>query len=342
MKLIQLVIFANLLVNSVPFIVSPLTPFNEWHCVEFMKNVDVTKPFAFNVGELPLVTWFKNKEPMSTVNICSHMGSKLDHGKVLLNGCLICPYHGLSHSKNMSFGETIIFEDKLWWSYKPKKQMPPKIPLYHNKKYSSSYISVDIDTSLITSVNNLMDINHAAHVHNNMLGFGSNIPVTNVKTVEFEHDIDKYGLSFTYKTNSNLRHIKTEMTNSENFHIYEYPYFAWSRVSMPNNQNLFINVNMLPIAPNKTRWFVTVRHNFWTSYFEKYMVEIAARCILQQDKEQLSRQIEESELKQLIISEKHLKNEEHFADIHNMLLRYKYPDKDMVVDLVKYHKNIHP
>ena len=42
-------------------------------------------------------------ETISTINICKHLGSTLDKENIE-NGCLVCPYHGLKHSKTDSFG----------------------------------------------------------------------------------------------------------------------------------------------------------------------------------------------------------------------------------------------
>ena len=57
--------------------------FREWYCVGFEKNIDKTKPYQFNIGELPMVAWFDNKNnTYSTINICKHMGAKLSNGKI--------------------------------------------------------------------------------------------------------------------------------------------------------------------------------------------------------------------------------------------------------------------
>lgn len=324
----------------VPMMKSPISPFNEWHCIDFVKNIDKTKPFSYNVGDLPLVSWFntKNNSVLSTLNICSHMGSKLDHGKVI-DGCLTCPYHGLIHDEEKTFGKTLIFQDKLWWSYEPKYQLPPAIPFYKSKKFETSHMTIDIDANIIDCAFNTMDMNHPAYVHNNILGFGSNIPPTDVKTLKY-HKKNKVGLSFTYKSNSNLVHLKNELKLSKNFHIYEYPYSTWSRVSLPNNQHLIINVNMLPLSQDKTRWFITMKYNYWNKmHFEKSLMYFAANCILYQDKYQLARQAEVSELKNMVMFQHTFEHEEHFCDLKNLFTEYEYPDKQKVIELYKYHKN---
>jgi|694.fasta_scaffold00159_16 nitrite reductase/ring-hydroxylating ferredoxin subunit len=321
------------------YVTTSLAPFNEWHCIDFMKNIDMSKPHVYNIGALPLVSWFDEKNnPMTTVNVCKHLGSKLDHGKVK-DGCLTCPYHGLEHDVKDTFGKSIIFQDKLWWSYEPKTKNPPAIPYYNKKMFATSEIKIDIDANLIDCVYNAMDLNHPAFVHNNAFGFGSNIPPSNIKTIKYKN-IDKLGLTFVYKSNSNLIHFKRELRKSHNFHIYEYPYFTWSRVSLPTNEQLFVNVNMLPLAENKTRWLVTLKHNFWTTSVEKYFMKFAALCILLQDKMQLSKQANVDELKKIIMHQTIFDNEEHIMDIKNIVEKYKYPDHNSVLQLYKYDKYI--
>jgi phenylpropionate dioxygenase-like ring-hydroxylating dioxygenase large terminal subunit len=346
MRYIDKILYVILLANTFPsysqgFVYSIVKPFNEWHCIDFVKNIDKSKPHAYNVGDLPLVSWFdKSGDTFSTVNICSHMGSKLDHGTVK-DGCLVCPYHGLQHDNTKAFGETMIFQDKLWWSYEPKNKRPPAVPFYNNKNFETAEMTIDMDANLLDCAYNTMDLNHPAFVHNNMLGFGSNIPPTNVNTVEYAKD-DKVGLSFTYKSNSNLAHLKRELKKSQNFHVYGYPYNTWSRVSLPNNQHLIINVDLLPLAPNKTRWFVTMKFNYWNNVLlEKALMYFAANCILYQDKHQMARQAKVSDLKDLVMFQTVLQNEEHLDKLKNMLSKYAYPDKNKVLDLYQYHKQKH-
>ena len=336
--MLKVLIFINLFLHSCSLL-SQLSVFNTWHCIDFIKNIDTKKPYAYNIGELPLVSWFNNGEPLSTINICGHLGSKLDHGKVTNKGCLICPYHGLEYNGNNTFGKTIIFQDKLWWCYKPKNKLPPAIPFYNNKKFETSLIKINIDTNIIDCAYNTMDINHPSYIHNNIFGFGSHIPPTNIKIVEYPKNKDKLGLSFNYKTNSILVHLKKELIQSDNFHIYEYPYTTWSRVSLPNNQHLFVNVNMLPLSPNKTQWLVTLKHNYLNkSPIEKKMMSFAAECILSQDKEQLSKQAPEIALKRAIIHSEKISNDKHINKMKTMFSKYIYPDHKIVLNLYNYHK----
>jgi len=327
-----------LIINLISSVCCFIQTFNHWHCIDLVKNIDKSKPYVFNIGELPLVTWFNNSIPLTTINICKHMGSKLDTGKIISNGCLQCPYHGLEHSDKHSFGETMIFEGRLWWSYNPLNKNPPATPFYNNKKFATTMIKLDIDANIVDCAFNTMDLNHPAFVHNNIFGFGSNIPPENIKT--FKYNDNKIGLGFTYKSNSNLVHFKKGLKYSRNFHIYEYPYTSWSRVTLPNGEHLIVNVNLLPIGPNKTRWFVTLKYNYWNKYpFEKLFMEFAARCILFQDKLQLSKQALENGLKRMVLYQHSFDNDNHVEELREMFKKYEYPDMIHVTRLYEYHKN---
>jgi phenylpropionate dioxygenase-like ring-hydroxylating dioxygenase large terminal subunit len=315
-----------------------MSPFDRWHCIDFVNNIDKAKPYAYNIGELPLVAWFdKHGDPQTTVNICSHMGSTLNHGKINKEGCLVCPYHGLVHNKNKTFGKSLIFQDKLWWSYAPIQETPPAMPFYNNKNYETSFFSYTVDSNIIDTAYNLMDVNHPAFVHNNPLGFGSSIPPSNFKVIKYPKNNHKIGLSFMYSTNKNLHSIKRELQRSKNFHIFEYPYTTWSRVSLPNNEQLFLNVNFLPISDNKTKMLITVKHNFWKSSLEKRMIDFMTYCVFSQDRDQMIRQADETPLKKLVMHQHVMHNEEHILMMKSMFQNYRVPNSDDVMQLYKAH-----
>jgi hypothetical protein len=316
-----------------------LAPFNRWHCIDFVKNIDQNKPYSYNIGDLPLVSWFDKDKAYTTMNICDHMGSKLDNG-VVDKGCLYCPYHGISYDENRTFGETMIFEDKLWWSYEPIKTTPPRVPFYHNKHYTTSTITTDIGANVADCIYNTMDINHPSMIHNNIFGFGSNIPPDNIKTIRYPFEKEKIAMSFNYKSTSGLVHLKNSLKKSVNFHMYEYPLTSWSRVSLPRNENLFVNVNLLPLSQDKTRWIITLKHNFWKSSIEREFLKIAAKCIIYQDEMQMKKQSIDSPLKNIIMNQRELPNEDHLNDIKQMVNNYRYPTTGMVVMLYNYHKSL--
>ena len=45
----------------------PTMPFNRWHCIDFEKNIDKSKPFSYNVGDLPLVEIAILRFPLLTI-----------------------------------------------------------------------------------------------------------------------------------------------------------------------------------------------------------------------------------------------------------------------------------
>ena len=61
--------------------------FNHWHCIAIKQNINPLKPIKVNIGELPLVLWKgrNEKEWITTLNICKHMGSQLDNGIITSN-----------------------------------------------------------------------------------------------------------------------------------------------------------------------------------------------------------------------------------------------------------------
>ena len=294
--------------------------YNNWFCLDFVKNIDKTKPQKYSIGDLPLVVWFKNESlPLSTINICSHHGSTLDSGKINKNGCLVCPYHGLNHDEKLTFGKTMIHQGKLWWSYDNHKK-PPSIPFYNNKNFMKSELVIDMNANVFDCIYNTMDINHAEFIHNNMFGFGnSNNPISNLKIYNYKNN-KKLGLSFNYKSNTNLKHIKNELKiPNRNFNIYEYPYDIWNGINLNKKEKFYTCFSFLPLSNDKTRWFITLSHNFWKSDIEKKIMEIAGQLILLQDKNQMKNQAKKSKLKSIWINQIKFNNEQQLDEIRNII-----------------------
>ncbi len=319
---------------SAPYKSQLKSPFTQWFCVDIAKNIDKSKPYAFSVGELPLVAWFNETRPITTLNICKHMGSKLDQGRIQ-DGCLMCPYHNIRHNSNDAFGTAIIHEDKLWWSYEPLSNQPPTTPYYKNKEYSTLMFTMDMDANIQDCIFNTLDINHFAHIHGNI--FGKNMPLMNYKYKKYNDN--KLSIQYKYDTNRNMELIKKGLENFQNFQVFQYPHTSTAIISLNKNEKLIININMLPLAPNKTRWIITLKHNFWKSFFAKTKIDLTMKFILHQDKEQMARQASDTMLKKSVVYKRILGNEEHFRELTRMFRDYEYPDMISTMRLYNYHNN---
>lgn len=322
--------------------------FNHWQCVGIKNKMDFSKPTAVKVGELPLVLWKDGRgELVTTLNICNHMGSRLDNGKITASGCLKCQYHGLEFSSNEKFGETVEHEGKIFWAYEPVTKTPPRIPFYNNKNYVKSFLEIDMDCSLLDSAFNTIDIRHPEFVHN--LGFGNKIPPENVKqyrwvglggVVGVGGAGDRVGLAFDYSSNRFIRSINDNVEFTRNFHMFCYPTFTWSRVSFKNN-NLYIAANLLPIENKKTRWYITICHNYYTSIAGEEFMKFLASTILNQDFVQMRNQYPENELKREVMFDYTFKNEEVILWLNDIFEEhYKFPDVRDCAELYKYHKEM--
>jgi phenylpropionate dioxygenase-like ring-hydroxylating dioxygenase large terminal subunit len=328
-------------------LVSPF--FRQWHCIGIKDNIDFSKPHITNIGELPLIVWKTNSTNYSTtINICKHMGSRLDKSEITLNGCLKCPYHGLEYVPSDTFGKTMEFQGKIFWSFDPKYPTPYKIPYFDNPTYVHSEIQVDMLCSLQDSAMNTMDVFHPAYVHNNLFGFGSNIPPQNIQTHLFKSDPDLIGLSFDYASRSiavNFDHVGSLLSRSQkrkykltdNFNMFRYPTFGWSRVTIPeNNNNLVIGVHFQPLEPKKTRWYVTVLHNYYTNTIQQQIVKGMAASILSQDFFQMIKQYEENALKKELMFKHRLEKEDVVVRMNKWFqTNYEYPDIKQCVELYR-------
>jgi hypothetical protein len=312
--------------------------FRNWNCIGIKKNIDFSKPYKINIGELPLVLWRNptTKQYTTTVNICNHMGAALDTGKITDNGCLKCRYHGLEFSNNDAFGETMEHEGKLFWAYKPTKSKPYSVPFYNNPDYETTYMEFDMECSLPDSAYNSMDLRHPEYVHNKGVGFGNSVPPTNVKNYIYEK-YKSVGFAFDYESNTIIKSLNDNFRKTKNFNMYKYPTFSWAKVSF-NDKDLIISVNFLPLSEKNTRWYITICHNYYKTEVEKVFLKMLTIVILKQDFEQLKTQYPENELKKSVLFQQTFKNEEPILELQKMFRFYKYPTIEDCVEIYNEYK----
>ena len=310
--------------------------FNHWTCIGIKDNIDFTKPYKINIGELPLVLWKdKNDNLITTLNICKHMGSKLDNADITSEGCLKCKYHGLEISYEDRFGDTIEHEGKIFWAKSPIHKKPYSTPFYNKDTYEKSYIEIDMECSLTDSAFNTMDLRHPEYVHNTIFGFGSNNPPQNIKQYKYK---DRVGLAFEYKSNKLMQSLNDNILVTNNYHMYVYPTFTWSKVTF-KEKDLIISVNFLPLENKKTRWYVTICHNYYRSSIEKEFMKLLATTILKQDFIQMKNQYEDNPLKKEVLFTHTFKDEEVILWLNDIFKKYKYPDMKSVLQLWRDDKN---
>ena len=310
---------------------------NNWNCIGIKDNINFKKPYTVKVGDLPLVIW-KNKDgkPVSAINICKHMGSSFDKGTITKDGCLECPYHGLKYKGDDEFGKVIEQDGKLFWSHNPIEDKPVSFPFFNSKKFKKAYIEIDMDCSLPDSAYNSLDLRHPEFVHNGVLGFGNSNPPINIKLHEYNNK-NMFGLSYVYKSNKLIQYINSNSKNTGNFHLYVLPTFTWSKVTSGKNNKLFVGVNFLPIGPKKTRWYVTIVHNY--KHLTSSMMQMLALPILKQDQSQLKHQYMENGLKKLQMFQYKYPKEEAILKLFENLKKYQYPDIDIWTDYIKLVNN---
>lgn len=67
-----------------------------WYAVQFVRDLDRTKPTRFVLLEQSLVIWWQEKTQQWVVQAdrCPHRLAPLSEGRITEDGCLECPYHG--------------------------------------------------------------------------------------------------------------------------------------------------------------------------------------------------------------------------------------------------------
>ena len=325
--IIPFYLFSNVFCYNIPL-------YRYWNCIGIEKNIDTTKPYQFNIGDIPLVAWkTKNDSYISTLNFCKHFGSTLNDGWIEKD-CLVCPYHGVKHNKDDMCGEIMSYDNKLWWSYDPIYKSPPKIT-YNNVEYSSDnlnyasdYAEIIMNEELPSCMYNSMDINHAQFIHKGLFGFGSDVPIKNYKHYS---NGNKISTSFDHFFKKNIKLINKKITFgdksfTQNYHEFIYPSTTWSVVKHGNNNELIIHVDMLPINKFKTKWFITIRSNYMKDDVSKGVLKYVTHQILNQDKKQFNRQSKNILLRDKFLLQKKLNYEDHIDDMEAIFKNYNYPE----------------
>jgi phenylpropionate dioxygenase-like ring-hydroxylating dioxygenase large terminal subunit len=175
-----------------------------------------------------------------------------------------------------------------------------------------------------------MDLRHPEYVHNKLVGFGNVIPPANIKS--YTYNDTAVGLSFDYHSNQLMQKINGNVKITHNFHEFIYPTFTWSKVSF-DNKHLVIAVNLLPLSEQKTRWYITICHNYYKSVTGKKFIKFLANTILNQDREQMRNQYPENELKKKVLFNYIFKDEDAILQVKKMFEKYNYPDAKVCIDM---------
>jgi nitrite reductase/ring-hydroxylating ferredoxin subunit len=202
LSLVSLPITKSLTIKSA-FILPQIV--REWHPIAIANNIDKSKPYVYNIGKLPMVLWYDNKVPLSTINICKHLGAKLDSG-IINDGCLHCSNHFMSYNGTDAIGNVIEKNGLLWWSFKSYTRNPPKI-FKDTTKLHQTFI--DINVNLINVI------------------------------LEFIYSNNKTKI----RQRKNKFFFSEELFNAEHRFYYKYPYYI--KGSINNKINYSINFSPL-------------------------------------------------------------------------------------------------
>lgn len=174
----------------------------EWHPIGIENQIDRSKPFVFNIGKLPMVLWYDKNDPIATLNICKHLGAKLDNA-IINNGCLHCSNHLTGYNQTDALGKVISKNGMLWWSFKSYTRNPISNFKKEEKKLDIRHIDINV---------NLLNV-----------------------ILEFVHSNNK--IKARARKNKFLFYEK--LFNAEHRFYYKYPYYL--KGSINNKINYTIN-----------------------------------------------------------------------------------------------------
>ena len=232
-KYIRILLIIPLLTSALNFRSAFILPqiVREWHPIAIEKNIDKSKPYAYNIGKLPMVLWYdNNNKPLATINICKHLGARLDNG-IINDGCLHCSNHFTSYNDTDTIGNIIQKNGLLWWSFKSYSKTPPKM------------------------------FDEAAKLHQTFIDI--NVNLINV-ILEFIYSTNKTKI----KHRNNKFFFNEDLFNAKHKFYYKYPYYLKGSINdkinyaihfLPLEENktrLYINILDNNNCDNDTKIFI--------------------------------------------------------------------------------------
>ena len=175
----------------------------EWHPIAIQKNIDKSKPYVYNIGKLPMILWYDNDKPLSTINICKHLGARLDNA-IINDGCLHCSNHFTAYNSSDTIGNIIERNGLLWWSFKSYTKNPPKI---FDEKTKLHQVFMDINVNLINVI------------------------------LEFIYSNNKTKI----KQRKNKFFFNEELFNAKHKFYYKYPYYLKGSINNKNNYSIIFS-----------------------------------------------------------------------------------------------------
>jgi hypothetical protein len=225
----------------------------EWHPIGIEGNIDKSKPYVYNIGKLPMILWYdNNNKPISTVNICKHLGARLDKG-MINNGCLYCSNHLTSYNETDAIGKVVSKNGLLWWSYKSYIKSPTTI---FKKDDNIHHDYIDVDVNL---VNVILELIYSSNKINS-------------------------------KYRNNRFFFREQLFNAEHRFYYKYPYYLKGSINkkinytlnfLPLEENktrIFINIDNNIYTKVFINYFLNLKLNNLKNYdgnsYLKYLITL--------------------------------------------------------------------
>ena len=184
---------------------------NAWYVAGFSDEFKVNELKGHTICEKPIVTWrTKEGNVVAFDNRCRHKRMPLSEGRIMPDGSLECPYHGLcynsegtcvavpSHPDNSIPSQLQLkpFPIKeqhglVWiWTGDPEKSLnvsPPPTPEITSEQWETIHSDpMDVKANYLLLIENLMDISHFYPLHDGNIGDidNSKIPIQLVEGEE--------------------------------------------------------------------------------------------------------------------------------------------------------------
>ncbi len=262
-----------------------LDPFDwaeAWYPVQFVGDLDRSRPTRFVLLGQPLVIWWQEKTAQWVVlsDRCSHRLAALSEGRITEDGCLECPYHGWAFTETGAC-DRIPFQVETGTAHQspraavrhypsevvqgmlfvyagqpenaPTHPIPRVTPLDHNE---SEWVMVDIARDLpydaTTLLENVLDTSHVSFTHHPRVGNRAN-----AKDFELEVSaVEKTGFTGVWPEGPRRGKLGSQQTT------FIAPGLMWHDIADSPFGQVMTVVYATPIAKGKCRALVRLPFRF--------------------------------------------------------------------------------
>ena len=101
-----------------------------------------------------------------------------------------------------------------------------------------------------------------------------------------------------------------------------------------NNNKIIVNINLLPLSNDKTKWIINIKYNNYKSFIVKTLIHLIIKQYLNQNNKKLLNLSQQLSIKKYIAYNFNIDNK-YIYDIKQKYSNYLFPDDFCIQNFIK-------